>query len=321
MLCIFSNSTDPYFNIASEEHLLRKFDDDIFLLYSNQASVIVGKHQNTVAEIDYHYAQNNGIKVVRRLSGGGAVYHDLGNVNFTFIRNGKEGKLVDFKGFTKPIIELLRTLGIEAKFEGYNSLTITGKKFSGNAEHVFKNRVMHHGTMLFSSNIETLTKVLYVNTNRYKHKGVQSVRASVTNISKHLNDDMPIEEFKLYTFDFMLKHFAGSTYTLSKEDLLIITKLAEEKYSTWDWNFGYSPSYSFTRKTTTKKGEVQITAHVEKGVIAILNIEGDGLSPIEKNQLTNALSGNSHNPLSIKRIVEETSLNSKDKRSIVDSLL
>ncbi|PKP36179.1 MAG: lipoate--protein ligase, partial [Bacteroidetes bacterium HGW-Bacteroidetes-15] len=178
MLCIYHRNSNPYFNIASEEHLLKRFTDDIFMLYINSPSVIVGKHQNTMAEVDYHFALENDIKIVRRLSGGGAVYHDHGNLNFCFIRNGKEGALVDFKGFTKPIIEILGKLGVEAKFEGHNSLTINGLKFSGNAEHIFKQRVMHHGTLLFSSDLQALANVLYVSIDKYSDRAVKSVRAN-----------------------------------------------------------------------------------------------------------------------------------------------
>ncbi|MFP4555695.1 MAG: lipoate--protein ligase [Bacteroidales bacterium] len=321
MLCIFSNSTNPYFNIATEEHLLKNFNDDVFFLYSNEPSVIVGKHQNTLAEVDYQYTKKNDIKVIRRLSGGGAVFHDLGNVNFTFIRNGKEGKLVDFRGFTKPVIGLLHELGIEAKFEGYNSLTINGKKFSGNAEHVFKNRVMHHGTMLFSTNLKTLAQVLYVNKNRYSHKGIQSVRATVTNISEHLAKEMPIDAFKAFVHKFILREFNGTNHLFSTEDVTTIKQLVNEKYATWEWNFGYSPSYSFKRETKNSKGKIQITAHVEKGVMVNLTIQGDGLTQEEKNQVSDVLSGKTHNPLTIKRIVEETTLSSTDKNIVIENLL
>ena len=136
MICIQDTQTDPYFNLAAEEYVLKNFSDDVFMLWRNDNAIIVGKHQNTLSEINLDYVKEKGIKVVRRISGGGAVFHDLGNLNFTFIRTGEEGNLVDFKRFTLPIIEVLQKMGVDAKFEGRNDLTIEGKKFSGNAEHV-----------------------------------------------------------------------------------------------------------------------------------------------------------------------------------------
>jgi lipoate---protein ligase len=160
MLCIYNPSTEPYFNMAAEEYLLKNFSANIFMLWRNDNAVVVGKHQNSLAEINHDFVQQNNIKVVRRLSGGGTVFHDLGNLNFTFITNGEGEELVNFRKFTQPILEVLLQLGVHAKFEGRNDLTINGLKFSGNAEHVFKKRTLHHGTLLFSSKISDLTQAL-----------------------------------------------------------------------------------------------------------------------------------------------------------------
>lgn len=268
MLCIRHRSTNPYFNIASEEYLLKSFTDDIFMLYINEPSVIVGKHQNTLAEIDYQLVKDRGIEVVRRLSGGGAVFHDLGNLNFTFIRNGKEGKLVDFRGFTKPIIDILREVDVNAQFEGHNSLNIDGKKFSGNAEHIFKNRVMHHGTMLFSTDMQTLADVLYVNSDRFSDSAVKSVRSKTTNLSEHLPKGYTIDDFAGHVMDFVLRTFkAATTFQFTQPDLDAIKNLVTSKYSRWDWNFGYSPSYRFTRTFNMNNEPITIDVAVERGVI------------------------------------------------------
>ena len=174
MLCIINTNTKPYFNLAAEDYVLRNFKDDCFMLWRNKPSIIIGKHQNTLAEINLEYVKDNNIDVVRRLSGGGAVFHDLGNLNFTFIKNAKdEGSLVDFKKYIQPILEVLQSLGVNAKFEGRNDIMIDGKKISGNAEHVFKRRVLHHGTLLFLSQIADLSKALKVNPLKYQDNGVK----------------------------------------------------------------------------------------------------------------------------------------------------
>jgi lipoate-protein ligase A len=295
MLCINHTITNPYFNIASEEYLLKNFNDDIFLLYINEPSVIVGKHQNTMAEIDINLAQQLGVKIVRRLSGGGAVYHDKGNLNFTFIRNGSEGKLVDFKGFTKPIIDALGTLGVEAKFEGHNSLMVNGLKISGNAEHIFKNRVMHHGTLLFSSDLKVLANLLYIKQDKYADKAVKSVRASTTNISEHLASSITVSSFKEYLFKYILESFASAVkYNFSNFDIAAIEALATQKYETWEWTFGYSPSYSFERIVKQPNGTVIIKVEVVKGFISAISFKGSGIQEQVALQMETALMGCEH---------------------------
>lgn len=268
MLCIALASTDPYFNIASEEYLLKNFQEDIFMLYRNRPSVIVGKHQNTFGEINYKFVKNNNIKVVRRLSGGGTVFHDDGNLNFCFIKNGQEGNLIDFKKFTQPIISVLQSLGVPAEHSGRNDIIINGLKFSGNAEHVYKNRVLHHGTLLFSSKLDSLREALKVKPEAYQDKAVKSVRSRVTNIVEHLPKPMQIEDFQ----DIIIKHVISQTghasfYSFSETDLTAIQILMEEKYCTWDWNFGYSPKFVFTNKGIIENQTIEAMLEIEKGTI------------------------------------------------------
>src|SRR5690606_616070 len=183
MLCISHPYTDPYFNLAVDEYIFKHFDEDCFMLWRNDNAIIVGKHQNTLAEINLDYVQEKNIKVVRRMSGGGAVYHDLGNLNFTFTKTGKERGLVDFKYYTAPILEVLNELGVNAQFEGRNDLLIDGKKFSGNAEYVLKNKVLHHGTILFSSHMPDISGALKANPLKFKDKAVKSIPKPVTNVT------------------------------------------------------------------------------------------------------------------------------------------
>lgn len=321
MLCIFSNTTNPYFNIASEEHLLKNLSDDVFLLYRNSPSVIVGKHQNTLAEIDYRFAKDNGIEVVRRLSGGGTVYHDLGNVNFTFIRNGEEGALVDFKGFTLPIIQMLAELGVEAVFEGHNSLTIKGQKFSGNAEHIYKKRVMHHGTMLFSTNLEYLARVLYVRLDRYSDKAVKSVRANTTNIIEHIINPLTVEGFASYCFDFMIRKFENTrNYEFSKEDLVAIQKLIKTKYTQWDWNFGYSPSYNFTRELHLQNINLKFNVSIEKGMVSSVEFDGDAKAKSLFSKIATTIIGSRHKPDELKDKLLKSGFNNEEVDNLVYSL-
>ena len=156
MICIHLKNTNPFYCLAAEEYLLKNFDDDIFMLWQSKDTVVLGKHQNALAEINYPFVRANNVTVARRISGGGTVFHDAGNVNFAFIKNVKSPAEISFKQFTQPVVEALALLGIEATSSGRNDLLIEGLKISGNAEHVFKNRVLHHGTLLFNSDLENL---------------------------------------------------------------------------------------------------------------------------------------------------------------------
>lgn len=325
MLCIQSNSTDPYFNIATEEHLLKNFSDNIFFLYRNQPSVIVGKHQNAIAELDLDFVEKNKIAVVRRLSGGGTVYHDLGNLNFCFIKNGVAGKLVDFKGYTKPVIEAMEKLGVNAKFEGHNSLMVNGKKISGNAEHVHKNRVMHHGTLLFSSNLNSLSRVLYVDQNRFSDKAVKSVRADVANLSDFIPKPITIEEFA----NILMTHVKQTNpvshdYEFTSSDEEKIKELINSKYSKWDWNFGYSPSYSLQRSfKSIDYGLVNVWLKVERGLIDDVKIktQNEVLDSQCINQMPQLLVGQKHNKRSLSELQPVKGINEKLFFDLIESIL
>lgn len=276
MLCIKSTTQNPAFNLATEEYLLRNKDEECFYLYINGPSIIVGKHQNTLAEINIDYVKAQNIDVIRRLSGGGAVFHDPGNLNFTFIKKGEKDQLVDFRKYTKPILDVLQSLGVKARFEGRNDLTIEGKKFSGNAEHVYKNKILHHGTLLFSSKLPDLSQALKVNPLKYKDKAVKSVRSRVTNISEHLKESITLEEFENRIMSHIRDMYADSRiYELTEEDKKGIQKLVDEKFSTWNWNFGYSPEYNFQKGIKTEGGHIEINLDVNKGIIRKAKIFGD----------------------------------------------
>jgi lipoate-protein ligase A len=295
MLCIHHHSTDPYFNIATDEFIFKNMQEDCFMLWRNDNAIIVGKHQNTLAEINVDYVKEKGIKVVRRLSGGGAVYHDLGNLNFTFTRTGENTEVVDFERYTKPIVEVLNNMGIPAKFEGRNDLTIEGRKFSGNAEHVFKNKVLHHGTILYSSEMKDVSGALKINPLKYKDRAVKSIPKRVTNVSDHMKQPMNLEDFTQRIMDHVLSTFAGSQmYEFTESDLAQIQKIRDDKYSTWEWNFGHSPKYNFMQGARTPGGTLEVNLKVEKGIIKEAKFFGDFFGVANVNEIEEALKGSKH---------------------------
>lgn len=302
MLIIRRHNTDPYFNLATEEYVLKEIPEDSFMLWRNAPSIIVGKHQNTLAEINLEYVKENRIAVVRRLSGGGAVFHDLGNINFTFIQTGEDDNLIDFRKYTEPILEVLVGLGIDARFEGRNDLTIEGRKFSGNAEHIWKNRILHHGTLLFSSHMPDLSQALNADPVKFRDKAVKSVRSRVTNISEHLKEPMEVMQFAERIQDHMVKKYPDAKfYDLDESDHGKIRELVESKYGTWDWNFGYSPQYNFKKILRTEhSGTLEFNLDVKDGMIGKVKIFGDYFNKYNTEDIESALTGVRHEEAAIR---------------------
>jgi lipoate-protein ligase A len=304
MLCIKNPDTDPHFNLAAEEYVLKNFRENCFMLWRNRPSIIVGNHQNTLAEINLEYVRKNNIDVVRRLSGGGAVFHDLGNLNFTFIKNAGPGEnKIDFSKYTEPVIEVLRNMGLDARFEGRNDITIDGKKISGNAQAVSGNRVQHHGTLLFSSVMSNLSNALKVNPLKFKDKAVKSVRSRVGNINEFLEKDMDVLEFRDRIMDHILKtHEEARLYEYSEEDRVQINKLKEEKYDTWEWNFGSSPRYNFEKLIKTNGGNIEFHINVENGIMKDVKIFGDFFNTLDTKEIEDMLKEIPHEE---KQIIEK----------------
>ncbi len=298
MLAIQNTSTEPYFNQATEDYLLKNVEEDIFMLWQNDNAIVIGKHQNTLAEINMETVNEKKIKVVRRLTGGGAVFHDLGNLNFTFIMNYDDAQPeIDFKKYTRPIIGVMAELGIEAAFSGRNDILIDGQKFSGNAEHIFhqKKRVLHHGTLLFNSQISDLSAALKVNPLKFEDKAVKSVRSRVTNISSHLKEPISVEEFRDKVMAYIVSIYSDvKPYELTQTDKKAIQQLADEKYSQWQWNYGYSPKYSFQKEIKTKAGIFEIYLEVDKGLIQVIKISGNLFTKQDREELESALIGKEH---------------------------
>ena len=297
MLCITRPETDPYFNLAAEEYAMDRFDRDVFMLWRNVPAIIVGRHQNTLAEINPDYVRERNLPVVRRLSGGGAVFHDLGNLNFTFIAGGADAHRteVDFRRFTQPIIEALQQLGVDARFEGRNDLTIDGRKFSGNAEYVHRGRILHHGTLLFSARMADVAAALRPDPAKFADKAVKSVRSRVTNISEHLPRPMTVTAFRDYLMEYVMTGTPGAeAHAFTAEDLAAIDHLRDTKYATWEWNFGHSPRYNFSKRARTPGGTVEATLEVTDGIIRAAHFYGDYFTRGDPAELAAALVGTPH---------------------------
>jgi len=322
MLYIYNKNTNPYFNLAAEEYVLKEFQEECFMLWRNEPSIIVGKNQNTLAEINLDYVRQHKIPVVRRLSGGGAVFHDLGNLNFTFIVNEDVSSFSDFKRFTQPIIDVLRKLSVNAEFSGRNDITIDGKKISGNAQYYYKNRILHHGTLLFSSSITDLSAALKVRPVKFEDKGVKSVSKRVTNISEHLKEPITIEQF----IDLIMNHIREQTgesemYEFTQEDIQKIEKLVREKYSTWEWNFGTSPDYKFKNEKKFAGGTVEVNLNVEKGIIKDIKIYGDFFGKYDVSEVENLLKGVKHSEEEIRKVLSNIDINDYFANITVDNLI
>lgn len=266
------------------------------MLWRGEASILIGKNQNTLKEINYDFVKENNIGVVRRLSGGGTVFCDMGNTNFTFISNNNTEHFSDFKMFTRPIIEVLTKLGVKAEFSGRNDLTIDGKKFSGNAQYRDKNRMLHHGTLLFTSDFGRLSNALNPSELKLKGKGVDSVKSRVTNIGSHLHDkSIDIMKFREIINNHILKTNSDAVfYEFSDEDIIEINKLLKLKYETYEWNYGKSPKYSSYAENKFSAGILEVSYTVEKGKIEAIYFSGDFFSKNEVSELAQNLIGIDH---------------------------
>jgi len=282
----------PYYNFALEDYLLNEGkEDDYVFFYIHKPSIIVGKYQNTIEEINKDFIEENDISVARRLSGGGAVYHDQGNLNFSFVHKADKRDVNNFKKFTKPVIDALIELGLDAHLSGRNDILIDDKKISGNAQYYTNGRLLHHGTLLYDSQMSNLVKSLKVRDLKIKSKGIKSVKSRVANISDFLNNQLPIEDFKEY----LLKSFYQSRdiekYELDDKAMNYIDKKVKEKYSTWEWNFGKSPDFEIQKIHKFPFGILDTRLDVRDGVISHCKIYGDYFSKKDIVHLENSLIG------------------------------
>lgn len=286
-------TTDPAWNLAVEEYVFASLPRDrmYVMLWQNDHAIIIGKHQNTLAEINESYVKEQGIRVVRRLSGGGAVYHDMGNLNFTVIADA-EGDALDFGRFCDIVIRALAKVGIHAERNGRNDMTIDGKKFSGNAQYIRQGRVMHHGTILFDSNMSVLSGALQVDPSKIQAKGIKSVRSRVTNVRPCLPEDMTLPQFREILLQSILEQFPGEAYHLTQADLAAIQAMKQQRYDTWQWNFGHSPACTVTKKQRIEGcGTVEAYIDMDKGCVRGISFRGDFFAAEDPSQLAIALEG------------------------------
>jgi lipoate-protein ligase A len=304
-----STSTDPTYNLAMEEHLLRNHRGDIFFLWRNASSIMIGRNQNAYSEINIDYVNAHRIRVVRRITGGGAVFHDLGNVNFSFMTKAVEGDELSFARFTAPVVDYLRSLGVNAGLTGRNDIEIEGKKISGNAQTKVGKRFLHHGTLLFEVGMSDLTGALQVHPLKIKSKGIASVRARVSNISEHLPEPMTVEAFMQGLVDYVKRTSEEFTVCeFNEEDIEEARKLQAEKYSRWDWNFGENPSYAFIKAAKFPAGLIEVQMNISQEVIHNVRITGDFFAFGEISELEQALCGVPHRVDAIETAIRDLPL-------------
>ncbi|KXZ20838.1 lipoate--protein ligase [Bacillus nakamurai] len=299
------NHYDPRINLAIEEYCVKYLDPEqtYLLFYVNQPSIIIGKNQNTIEEINTKYVEDNGIIVVRRLSGGGAVYHDLGNLNFSFITKDDGDSFHNFKKFTEPVIQALRQLGVEAELSGRNDIMANGRKISGNAQFSTKGRIFSHGTLMLDSAIDHVVSALKVKKDKIESKGIKSIRSRVANISEFLDDKMTANEFKNH----LLRHIFNTNdldevpeYKLTEEDWKVIRKISEERYQSWDWNYGRSPAFNLQHSKRYPVGSIDLRLEVKKGMIRDCKIFGDFFGAKDVSELEHALTGKQYDRAAIR---------------------
>ena len=287
------STTDPAFNLALEEYVFEQMprDREYFLTWRNDNAIIIGRHQNTAAEINEEFVKEKNIKVVRRLSGGGAVYHDLGNLNFTFIVDALPGQKVDLRKFCRPIADTLCTLGANATVDGRNDILIDGMKVSGNAQYVRQGRVMHHGTILFDSDMSVLGQALRPDPAKAQAQGVKSVRSRVTNVRPCLAEDMTLEEFRAaLTCSLMTGGFEKNE--LTDGDIAAIEEIRKQRYATREWNYGFCEEGALIRKRRIEGcGTVEAHITLKDDLISDITFRGDYFSTLPPEELSSLFLG------------------------------
>ena len=312
MFYIRNPSRNPYFNLALEEYALRNLPKDrsYFMLWQNDPAIIIGASQNTMEEINPEFVKRNGIHVVRRRSGGGAVYHDQGNLNFSFITDRRGRASFDFRKFTVPVIRTLHKLGISSAFSNRNDLVIEGRKFSGNAQYVTKDRMLHHGTLLVHSALDHLQGALSVSRDKIQAKGISSIRSRVTNISEHLSERIPVEQLKTMLLSAIAEEEMEMTeYRLTAGDLRAVRRLMQERYLQPDWNFGSYSQFNVRRSHRFAAGKVEARMGVAGGRMQRLKFYGDFFGHGDLGEFERRLIGHRRDRSEVKDVLDTLDVN------------
>ncbi|GAK40978.1 lipoyltransferase and lipoate-protein ligase [Paenibacillus sp. TCA20] len=304
--------TDPRINLAIEEYALKhlSLDESYLLFYINAPSIIIGKHQNTIEEINQEYVQEHGVQVVRRLSGGGAVYHDLGNLNFSFITKDDGNSFHNFRKFTQPVVEALHSLGVNAELTGRNDLQVGEQKISGNAQFATRGRMFSHGTLMFDLNLENVAASLKVNPEKFKSKSTKSVRSRVANISSLMDREMTIVEFR----EELLRHIFGMEanevpeYKLTEQDWEKIHEISKERYQNWDWNYGLSPESNVKHSKKFPVGIIDLRMNIKEGRIEDIKIYGDFFGVGDVADIENLLRGKRYEEQEVRAALKDTDI-------------
>lgn len=322
MKYIKNDSLNPYYNLALEEYVLKNFKDDSYvLLWQNDHTIVIGKHQNTMAEINEKAVNDLGVKIVRRNTGGGAVYHDLGNLNFSYIDHWDGKSDLEFEKFLQPVIKTLDKLGVHAEKKGRNDLLIDDRKISGNAQTVCNHRILHHGTLLLNSNLEMMVEVLNVPKEKIETKGIKSVRSRVANIQEYLKKEILVSEFKTLLLETFFESAEIEEVKISSEQNDEIVKLQKEKYETWGWNFGRSPQGNFFNEERFPGGKIAVEMVIKNGLIVTCKIWGDFLTLLDISEIENAMIGVRHESQAIRKILMQYDLWKYFKEISIDELM
>ena len=286
-----TGSTDPAYNLAFEEYVLtHRRDGAYLLLWQNDNTIVVGRNQNTAQEIDRAFVEQHHIRVVRRGTGGGAVYHDMGNLNYSFITDAGDAERMAMERFTRPIVAALQGLGLQAEASGRNDILVEGRKVSGTAQRLTDGRILHHGTLLFDSRPEMVAGALRADPAKFRSKGAKSVRSRIGNIRDFLPEDMTLPAF----WDYLKRQLAGDGLVqdaLTAEELAAVRQLKAEKYDTWEWTYGRSPSFDMVNRDYFPGGRLEIGLSVSGGRLTAVQFYGDFLSITDTTPLAQALVG------------------------------
>ena len=315
-------STNPYYNMAFDEYCLESLpiDEPVFFLWQNKPAVIVGYNQEVNTEVNLDYLKEKGIDLVRRVTGGGAVYHDLENLNYTIVGRSEDLER-DYPEYAALMMKALQALGVPATLSGRNDILVEGKKVSGFAKRVCKNRLMVHGTLMYNVDVDVLTHVLNPSTTKLQSKGIASVRSRVTNLCNYLPELSDIQAFKNRLEEILSNNYSDAEYKLSETDLAHIQQLTDEKFATWEWNYGRSPKATLVHSARLACGTVEIHLTLTENRIASCRFGGDFLGNLPASDVEKALTGIPYEINEIRKCLSKIEISRYFDRVSVDDLL